>query len=113
MGTVCLQYQKRLEFLVETAMCSIVNLDIISMLLDVYQLTGDSSLVKNSSPEMVLNVDILPFHSFQMLYADCFMTREEFRVMFDHSLYDKVRKDLQCEDAFPEVYDKICQSARY
>ncbi|XP_071850419.1 delta(24)-sterol reductase-like [Apostichopus japonicus] len=52
-------------------------------------------------------------HGFQMLYADCFMTREEFRVMFDHSLYDKVRKDLQCEDAFPEVYDKICQSARY
>lgn len=52
-------------------------------------------------------------HGFQMLYADCFMTREEFRTMFDHSLYDKLREELHCKEAFPEVYDKICQSARH
>lgn len=48
-----------------------------------------------------------------MLYADCHMTREEFRDMFDHTLYDKLRKELKCEDAFPEVYDKISKDARY
>ena len=26
---------------------------------------------------------------FQMMYADSYMTREEFREMFDHSLYDR------------------------
>ena len=28
---------------------------------------------------------------FQMMYADSFMTREEFREMFDHTLYDRYR----------------------
>ena len=26
---------------------------------------------------------------FQMMYADSYMTREEFREMFDHTLYDR------------------------
>lgn len=50
---------------------------------------------------------------FQMLYADCYMNREEFWEMFDGSLYHKLRKQLGCEDAFPEVYDKICKAARH
>lgn len=29
-------------------------------------------------------------NGFQMMYADSYMTREEFRLMFDHTLYDKV-----------------------
>jgi delta24-sterol reductase len=49
---------------------------------------------------------------FQMLYADTYMTREEFRQMFDHKLYDKLRKKYDCEAAFPEVYDKISRHAR-
>ncbi|XP_050313504.1 delta(24)-sterol reductase-like [Anthonomus grandis grandis] len=49
---------------------------------------------------------------FQMLYADTYMTREEFRTMFDHSLYDRVREKLQCKEAFPEVYDKVSRKAR-
>lgn len=49
---------------------------------------------------------------FQMLYADTYMTRSEFREMFDHELYDKMRKKYDCCDAFPEVYDKVCRSAR-
>lgn len=51
--------------------------------------------------------------SFQMLYADCYMTREEFWEMFDGSLYHKLRKQLHCNNAFPEVYDKICKAARH
>ncbi|KAG5885059.1 hypothetical protein JTB14_018289 [Gonioctena quinquepunctata] len=49
---------------------------------------------------------------FQMLYADTYMTRKEFREMFDHSLYDKLRRQMKCEEAFPEVYDKISRKAR-
>lgn len=49
---------------------------------------------------------------FQMLYADTYMTVHEFREMFDHTLYDKIRKELQCTKAFPEIYDKICRKAR-
>lgn len=49
---------------------------------------------------------------YQMLYADTYTTRDEFREMFDHGLYDKVRKQLDCEKAFPEVYDKVNKNAR-
>ncbi|XP_002740991.1 delta(24)-sterol reductase [Saccoglossus kowalevskii] len=49
---------------------------------------------------------------FQMLYADCYMTKEEFRFMFDHSLYDRLRTKLNCCKAFPEVYDKVSKAAR-
>jgi len=49
---------------------------------------------------------------FQMLYADSYLTFEEFRQMFDHSLYDVMRKRLACDGAFPEVYDKVNRSAR-
>lgn len=50
---------------------------------------------------------------FQMLYADCYMNREEFWEMFDGSLYHRLRDQLNCHDAFPEVYDKICKAARH
>lgn len=52
-------------------------------------------------------------NGFQALYADTYMTRDEFRVMFDHEEYDKLRKKLPlCEKAFPEIYDKISKDAR-
>ena len=51
--------------------------------------------------------------SFQMLYADSYLTREEFRTMFDHSLYDKMRKKLRdSTKAFPDVYEKVNRKAR-
>jgi len=47
-----------------------------------------------------------------MLYADSYMTKEEFRAMFDHSLYDKLRKTVpDCEKCMPEVYDKVRKEA--
>lgn len=50
---------------------------------------------------------------FQMLYADTYTTREEFRQMFSHSLYDRVRETLPgCLDAFPEIYDKVNRNVR-
>ncbi|XP_076057489.1 delta(24)-sterol reductase-like [Oratosquilla oratoria] len=49
---------------------------------------------------------------FQMMYADSYMTREEYRQMFDHTLYDKLRKEFDCNHAFPEVYDKVNRKAR-
>ncbi|GAU92811.1 hypothetical protein RvY_04844 [Ramazzottius varieornatus] len=50
---------------------------------------------------------------FQMLYADSYMTKEEFREMFDHSLYDTMRLKLDCSKAFPDVYEKTCRTARF
>lgn len=41
------------------------------------------------------------------LPQDIFATKDEFRAMFNHSLLDKVRRRLNAEDAFPEVYDKV------
>ena len=65
---------------------------------------------------------------FQMMYADSYMTRDEFRAMFDHTLYDRlemekypliinylfirVREKLGCKGNFPEVYDKVNKKAR-
>lgn len=50
--------------------------------------------------------------SFQMLYADSYLSREDFRRMFDHSLYDRIRQKLDCQKAFPEVYDKVNRKVR-
>ncbi|BFZ16325.1 hypothetical protein BsWGS_19364 [Bradybaena similaris] len=51
-------------------------------------------------------------NGFQMLYADSYLNREQFRVMFDHRLYDKMRQQLNCDKAFPEIYDKVNRKAR-
>ncbi|XP_066299618.1 delta(24)-sterol reductase-like isoform X2 [Branchiostoma lanceolatum] len=44
---------------------------------------------------------------YSFLYADIFMTREEFEEMFDLTLYEKVRKKYHAEGAFPHLYDKV------
>jgi len=49
---------------------------------------------------------------FQALYDDTYLTREEFYQMFNHELYLKMRNKYQCEKAFPEIYDKVCKTAR-
>ena len=40
------------------------------------------------------------------------MSREEFETMFDFTTYNKVRKDMHCDEAFPTIYDKVCSKAR-
>lgn len=49
---------------------------------------------------------------FQALYADSYMTREEFWDMFNPALYTKVRKSYGCTELLPDVYDKINRNAR-
>ncbi|KAJ8962634.1 hypothetical protein NQ318_001027 [Aromia moschata] len=44
---------------------------------------------------------------FSFLYADIFMTREEFEVMFDLTLYEQVRKKYGAQRAFPHLFDKV------
>ncbi|KAL4719860.1 hypothetical protein ACJJTC_019762 [Scirpophaga incertulas] len=44
---------------------------------------------------------------YSFLYADIFMTKEEFEEMFDLSLYEKVRQKYHAEGAFPHLYDKV------
>jgi len=51
-------------------------------------------------------------NGYQMMYADSYMTKEEFRAMFDHTLYDEMRERYQCKEAFPDVYDKVNKKAR-
>ena len=48
------------------------------------------------------------------LYSETQLTREEFDNMFSSLLgaYEKVRKDLQCEKAFPHVYQKVSKLGR-
>jgi len=48
-------------------------------------------------------------HGFQMLYADSYLNREEFRAMFDHTHYDKMKEKYDPTQAFPEVYAKVCK----
>jgi len=43
---------------------------------------------------------------YSFLYADTFMTEDEFREMFDHTLYERVRKAYAAEGAFPTLYEK-------
>nr|KAG5709593.1 hypothetical protein BaRGS_001643 [Batillaria attramentaria] len=59
-----------------------------------------------------LETFVLRKKGFQMLYADSYLSREDFRKMFDHSLYDRMRQKLDCEKAFPEVYDKVNRKVR-
>ncbi|XP_030025267.2 delta(24)-sterol reductase [Manduca sexta] len=56
---------------------------------------------------------VMEHQGFQMLYADTYTSLEEFRKMFDHTLYDKVRNSLPyCKEAFPEIYGKVNKTVR-
>jgi len=44
---------------------------------------------------------------FQMLYADTYMTESEFKAMFDHTLYEKMRDKYNAHGAFPTVFQKV------
>mmetsp|Transcript_21655 Transcript_21655/g.47202 ORF Transcript_21655/g.47202 Transcript_21655/m.47202 type:complete len:527 (-) Transcript_21655:12-1592(-) len=46
---------------------------------------------------------------FQMLYADSYMDRDEFRNMFSHKHYDAMKQKYDPTGAFPQVYEKVCK----
>jgi delta24-sterol reductase len=51
-------------------------------------------------------------YGFQLLYADNFLSEQDFHEMFDHTLYNRMRTQLGCSDAFPDVYNKVSRAAR-
>lgn len=55
--------------------------------------------------EFVRSVD-----GYQGLYAVCYCTLEEFREMFDHELYDKVREKYGAKGRFPETFKKVADN---
>jgi Delta24-sterol reductase len=44
---------------------------------------------------------------YQCLYADTFMSQDEFEQMFDHQFHRKMRAKFCAEGAFPEVWQKV------
>ena len=56
---------------------------------------------------------VIEHGGYQALYARTFMSREDFRTMFDHAGYDYLRERLPyCRQAFDEVYDKVSSKGR-
>lgn len=46
------------------------------------------------------------------MYGGTHLNKNEFKTMFDHNLYDRIRKQLKCQSNFPEVYDKVNKKVR-
>ncbi|MDD2659205.1 MAG: FAD-binding protein [Methylococcales bacterium] len=67
----------------------------------------------NASALPLLEKFVIDHHGYQALYAKTTLSREDFRAMFDHSGYDKIREQLPfCTQAFDEVYDKVSSKGR-
>ena len=67
----------------------------------------------NASALPLLEKFVIDHHGYQALYAKTTLSREDFRTMFDHSGYDKLREQLPfCTQAFDEVYDKVSSKGR-
>jgi len=90
---------------------------------ELYVDVGIYGMVPAARPESGKNFDYLECHhksehfvreigGFQALYAQTYQTRENFEIMFDHELYNEVRRKYQCQDVFPVLYDKISRDAR-
>lgn len=47
-----------------------------------------------------------------MMYVGTYLDLNEFKTMFDHHLYERIRRHLNCESNLPEVYDKVNKRAR-
>ena len=52
------------------------------------------------------------FFANRYFVSDTYRTEEEFRQMFDHNLYDKMRVKYNCKSAFPEVFGKVNKNVR-
>jgi delta24-sterol reductase len=56
---------------------------------------------------------VIENHGYQALYAKTLLSREDFRTMFDHRDYDRLREQLPyCKQAFGEIYDKVSSRGR-
>jgi delta24-sterol reductase len=69
--------------------------------------------IDNRAALPLLEQFVIANHGFQALYAKTTLGREDFRTMFDHRDYDRLRRELPyCLQAFDEVYDKVSAQAR-
>ena len=50
---------------------------------------------------------IASFGGFLHTYVDIFTTEEEFHTMFDHGLWNEMRKKYKADGVFPSIYDKV------
>lgn len=67
----------------------------------------------NAEALPLLEKFVIEHHGYQALYARTLMSRDDFRSMFDHSAYDRIREHLPyCRQAFDEVYDKVSSNGR-
>lgn len=79
---------------------------------------GVPAAVKEKRPFDIVSVSrsveqyIAGIHGFQMLYADSYLSYDEFREMFDHTHYDEMKAKFDPRGGFPEVYDKVCKGAK-
>lgn len=56
---------------------------------------------------------VLQHKGYQALYAKTTLSRADFRRMFDHTGYDRLREELPlCKLAFDEIYDKVSAAGR-
>jgi len=49
---------------------------------------------------------------YQALYALTHQSKKEFEEMFDHTLYEEVRKKYNCDSIFPQLYQKVSREGR-
>ena len=67
----------------------------------------------NASALPLLEKFVIDHRGYQALYAKTTLSRDDFRTMFDHTGYDKIRERLPfCTQAFDEVYDKVSSKGR-
>jgi delta24-sterol reductase len=67
----------------------------------------------NRSALPLLEKFVMNHHGYQALYAKTALSREDFRTMFDHTDYDRLRESLPfCTQAFDEIYDKVSSRGR-
>ncbi|MDD5462710.1 MAG: FAD-binding protein [Methylococcales bacterium] len=67
----------------------------------------------NRSALPLLEKFVIDHRGYQALYAKTTLSKEDFRTMFDHADYDRLRKRLPyCTQAFDEIYDKVSSKGR-
>ena len=56
---------------------------------------------------------VIDHQGYQALYAKTLLSEKDFRRMFDHTDYDRLRESLPyCKQAFGEIYDKVSSKGR-
>lgn len=60
-----------------------------------------------------LETFVIDHQGYQALYAKTLLSEADFRRMFDHSAYDRLRASLPyCQQAFGQIYDKVSARGR-